>query len=61
MRPFSSIIARYKKEMAIAIAFMVLIDILAYAIPLLIRYVTDEVYPNWAAAAGLSRFFYSAG
>jgi ABC-type multidrug transport system fused ATPase/permease subunit len=61
MRPFSSIIARYKKEMAIAIAFMVLIDILAYAIPLLIRYVTDEVYPQLGSGGGLEPLFLFGG
>jgi ABC-type multidrug transport system fused ATPase/permease subunit len=61
LRAFNPIIQRYRTEMAIAIFYMAIIDILAYTLPLLIRHVTDEIYPGLGGETSLMPLFIFGG
>jgi ABC-type multidrug transport system fused ATPase/permease subunit len=61
MAPFRHIISRHALDLWVSIIFMIFIDILAYTLPLLIRHVTDEIYPQLGPPGMLRPLFIFGG
>ncbi|AHC16744.1 ABC transporter ATP-binding protein [Salinispira pacifica] len=59
--PFRHIVARYKSALGLAVFSMILVDVFAYALPGLIKYVTDTVYPEIQNQGALESLFVFGG
>ncbi|MFW6234965.1 MAG: ABC transporter ATP-binding protein, partial [Spirochaetota bacterium] len=58
MKPY---VLRHKRHILMAVFGLILTDLITYAIPVGIAYITDEVYPDLEAGGGYARLFVVCG
>lgn len=61
IHPFKSMLKKYKSAFAAAIFCMVIVDVIAYMLPLLIRHITDNIFPYIKSENMLTPLFIFGG